>query len=251
MSCCLSTTYLSADPLYGLLPETGDTLQADPTYYPCCEGKGWRYCLEADAVQQCALQERIGKVHHLLSHPFAPTSLPKSEALLGFLRFTREQQLAISPRGKLLWKKVPLSFHSARKPAPVRSTPSLGFGFAAACTWQLGLSALWIPLGEDLGETLPIWLSRQETPDVCWVEQRKPMWQRQVREDFAAVIRWCDAAAIPLWAELHPAPTMSPLLRRRSAAVDQILNQAKSRPTLEWLDEQSRSRFEMVTMVDS
>ncbi len=244
---------LSSDPLCGIQVEAGGELpQVDPAYFPCCEGKGWSYCHESDAVRYCALQERLAKLQHLLEHPYAPSNIAKNDTLVSLLSFAREQHATTSPRGKLLWKASPLAVHPTSKARSKTPATSLGFSFAAACIWQLGISAMWIPLGENWGEALPLWLTQQEIPAVCWVEQRKPMWQRQTREDFAAVVRWCDAAAIPLWMELHPAPSAPSAvlpLRRRSAAVDQILGQAKSRPTLEWLDAHTRSRLEMVTFV--
>ena len=246
MSCCLTNLPLTSDPLCGLLLEADTTLRADPDHFPCCKGEGWQYDMQVDAVRRCGLLERVGKVQHLLAHPYAPSKFPKHATLPALLAIARAQHGMSFPRGKLSWKKTPLSFHAASKPMPPSVTASLGFSFALACLWQLGLSAMWVPLGENLGETLPIWLSQQETPDVCWVEQRKPMWQRQTREDFAALIHWCDAAAVPLWAELYPAPSLTPQLRRRTVAVDQILNQAKSRPTLEWLDAHSQSRLGMI-----
>jgi hypothetical protein len=255
-SCQLLSSAFSQNPFAGIIwdQKSPDGVALDPSFFSCCKGEGWVFRHKENGVFFCELQRRLAKLRTMLTHPDAAgwkLPLQKEESqLLSWIRFLRHQRTMQEPRGELLWKKAPLVSLAYEKKG--NQPTSLLFSLALATVWQTGLSVGYLRLqGEE--NRHPPWLDWEETPAVCMVEQAKPMWHRQMREQTAELVHWCDRGRMPLWLELAPPPAASANLRGESnprlQAVNQILGKAKSRNTLEWLDPHARARLERVTVV--
>jgi hypothetical protein len=114
-------------------------------------------------------------------------------------------------------------------------------------TWRFGFSSHVFSLGRSKDrEMIPHSVSASEYPLIYFLDSVNELWKPKYKEQVSTIINWCEQSEVPLWMEIREAPVSN------AGAVQSVdlkevfrayISKMKSRPVLNWLDEECLSRL--------
>lgn len=213
-------------------------LKIDASHFSCCEGRGLRWDAKLEVARSCKLQKRKRNIDSLLQNfesTWPEAQLPgqiKSEDMTFFLRWLN----AISLRSQSFGYLISSQRDSGR--------PGIFCLLALLSTWRFGIRTHVFTLGRSKDHDLIPDIPSEEYPLVYFLDNVNELWKPKYKEQVSTVINWCEQSEVPLWMEIRELgnSTQEGVLNLKES-FRAYISKMKSRPVLNWLDEECLSRL--------
>ncbi len=212
----------------------------DPQAFACCQGRSLRWDARSQIARSCRLQARKQKIDQHLQR-FAETwpEVAFSQDLKTPDRKVFFQYLEKVLASELQYGYLTTAQRDGGSPGPF-------WLLAPLATWRFGISTHVFSMGKSKEhELIPSHIPASEYPLIYFLDGVNELWKPKYAEQVNAIVNWCEHSQVPLWMEVRePLPTMSASdsLDPKEAFRSRI-HKLKSRPPLEWLDEECFSRL--------
>lgn len=219
----------------------GKKFDIDHDFFDCCEGRGLRWDGAQELARSCKLQYRKRKVD-LLSQKFealySGAEFPKELSLLDLKFFadwlTRFEKQRMR-QGYLA---------SCKRDG---GSPGSFWRLALMTTWRFGISSHVFCIGRSKEQDMiPFELAADEYPLVYFLDSVNELWKPRYKEQVSTIINWCEQSEVPLWIEIREAPPVKDATRTSldlRESFRSYISKMKSRPVLDWLDEECLYRL--------
>ena len=187
---CLVTSLSGNESLFPFigLDKSEERLALNPSYFPCCDGKGLQLVAGGEA-RRCQLLARYNRLRALLilflqqwggKHRQALHNLIKNEDLTRLRKIDDSKTNA----GRML---ISLG----------RSSPSYLWIVAVSAVWRFGFNVHFVTLDTRKGiQLLPV---ESRCRQIVLVENLCSPWQPENRADCETIINYCHKTVTPLW----------------------------------------------------
>jgi hypothetical protein len=125
-------------------------------------------------------------------------------------------------------------------------SPGRFWWLAFMASWRFGFTSHVFCLGRSKDHELIPECPASEYPLVYFLDGVNELWKPRYKEQVSTIINWCEHSEVPLWLEIReaasPRQSTDQVLELKEAFKAYIAKM-KSRPILNWLDEDCLSRL--------
>lgn len=227
-------------PLEGLLWEE-NILHIDKKAFACCDGRAMRWDPVVEAGRLCSLLRRKSKVDKILENYVSIwKDAPYPKGLI-----KRDLDFFCKWSGRMQREEICYGYASSCKRDGGR--PGTFWYLALIAAWNFGMTPHVFTLGRSKEQQLlPLSFEAKDYPLIYFLDNVNELWKPRYKEQVSTIINWCEHSEVPLWMEIREPEWKSDNAKNpldMKGAFRAYLSKMKSRPLLDWLDEDCLSRL--------